>query len=128
MGNYGNKHSSLHFFAHLRKIKKLVGPICFNLSSAFLLSAKREKYVLSSQSLSSTSLLHQTLAYQTNHKTHDVKKNTWLRKVYTIKEKWTSCYMKKGFTLGMRSTQLSECVNADIKSFTRVELDIINFS
>lgn len=38
--------------------------------------------------------------------TYDVKENTWLQKVYTIKEKWASCYMKKVFTLGMRSTQL----------------------
>lgn len=38
---------------------------------------------------------------------------------------WTSCYMKKVFTLGMRSIQLSESVNGDIKSFMNVNLDII---
>lgn len=35
--------------------------------------------------------------------------------------------MKKAFTLGMRSTQLSESVNADIKSFINVKLNIIKF-
>jgi len=35
--------------------------------------------------------------------------------------------MKKAFALGMRSTQLSESVNAIIKSFMNVDLDIIKF-
>ncbi|MCH83980.1 protein FAR1-RELATED SEQUENCE 5-like, partial [Trifolium medium] len=51
----------------------------------------------------------------------------WLQRVYTIKEKWACCFMKKAFTLGMRSTQLSESVNADIKSFMNANLDIIKF-
>ncbi|CAL5209436.1 unnamed protein product [Lathyrus oleraceus] len=59
--------------------------------------------------------------------TYDVKENTWLKIVYTIKEKWASCYMKKVFILGMRSTQLSESVNADIKGFMNVNFDIIKF-
>jgi len=49
----------------------------------------------------------------------------WRTLLETIKEKWESCYMKIVFTLGMRSTQLSESVNADIKSFMSVDLDII---
>lgn len=35
--------------------------------------------------------------------------------------------MKKVFTLGMRNTQLSESVNAGIKGFMNVNLDIIKF-
>lgn len=57
--------------------------------------------------------------------TYDVKENNWLQRVYTIKEKWASCYMKKVFTLGMRSTKLNESVNAGIKGFMNVNLDII---
>ncbi|XP_020235258.1 protein FAR1-RELATED SEQUENCE 5 [Cajanus cajan] len=57
----------------------------------------------------------------------DVKENTWLQRVYSVREKWASCYLKKAFTLGMRSTQLSESVNADIKSFINVNLDLIKF-
>ncbi|KAK2374309.1 protein FAR1-RELATED SEQUENCE [Trifolium repens] len=58
---------------------------------------------------------------------YDAKESDWLQRLYTLKEKWASCYMNKVFTLGMRSTQLSESVNADIKSFMNVKLDIIKF-
>jgi zinc finger SWIM domain-containing protein 3 len=37
-----------------------------------------------------------------------VSKQTWLDSIYKLKEKWAECYMKDVFTLGMRSTQLSE--------------------
>lgn len=57
--------------------------------------------------------------------TYNVKENTWLKIVYTIKEKWASCYMKKVFTLGMRNTQLNESLNACIKGFINVNFDII---
>ncbi|KAK2446644.1 protein FAR1-RELATED SEQUENCE [Trifolium repens] len=58
---------------------------------------------------------------------YDAKESDWLQRLYTLKEKWASCYMNKVFTLGMRSTQLSESVNADIKSFMDAKLDIIKF-
>ena len=53
--------------------------------------------------------------------------NTWLNSIYQIKEKWAACYMKYAFTLGMRSTQLSESINSDIKSCTRPNLNINQF-
>ncbi|XP_075516504.1 protein FAR1-RELATED SEQUENCE 5-like [Primulina tabacum] len=53
---------------------------------------------------------------------YNIQKNTWLQSTYNIKEKWAACYMNKAFTLGMRSTQLSESVNSDIKSLC----DLIN--
>ena len=37
-----------------------------------------------------------------------VSKQTWLDSIYKVIEKWVECYMKGVFTLGMRSTQLSE--------------------
>ncbi|XP_057432347.1 protein FAR1-RELATED SEQUENCE 5-like [Lotus japonicus] len=58
---------------------------------------------------------------------YEVQENPWLQRLYSIKEKWASCYMKNAFTLGMRGTQLSESVNADIKFFINVNLDIIKF-
>ncbi|XP_057418076.1 protein FAR1-RELATED SEQUENCE 1-like [Lotus japonicus] len=57
----------------------------------------------------------------------DVEENAWLQRMYTMKEKWAYCHMKKTFSLGMRSTQISESVNAEIKGFTNVNLDIIKF-
>ncbi|XP_028792494.1 protein FAR-RED IMPAIRED RESPONSE 1-like [Neltuma alba] len=53
--------------------------------------------------------------------------NSWLMSMYQIKEKWAACYMKNIKTLGMRSTQISESVNASVKKCTNVLLDINRF-
>ncbi|XP_075504354.1 protein FAR1-RELATED SEQUENCE 5-like [Primulina tabacum] len=58
---------------------------------------------------------------------YNIQENTWLQSTYNIKEKWATCYMNKAFTLGMRSTQLSESVNSDIKSCMKPDLDIMQF-
>ena len=58
---------------------------------------------------------------------YKVDENAWLRSMYNLKEKWAACHMKKVFTLGMRSTQLSESVNSDMKSCMKPSLDIIQF-
>ncbi|XP_058731890.1 protein FAR1-RELATED SEQUENCE 5-like [Vicia villosa] len=58
---------------------------------------------------------------------YNVKENTWLQRMYTMKKKWAACYMKSTFTLGMQSTQFSESVNANIISFMKTDLDIIKF-
>ncbi|XP_043694147.1 protein FAR-RED ELONGATED HYPOCOTYL 3-like [Telopea speciosissima] len=44
-----------------------------------------------------------------------------------LKQKWAICYMKNAFTRGMRSTQLSESINADLKDYTKCTLDIVYF-
>jgi len=58
---------------------------------------------------------------------YNVEENTWLNSIYQRKEKWAACYMKNAFTLGMRSTQLSESINSDIKNCTRPNLNINQF-
>ncbi|XP_028801889.1 protein FAR1-RELATED SEQUENCE 5-like [Neltuma alba] len=58
---------------------------------------------------------------------YNVHENKWLNSTYNIKEKWAKCYMKDAFTLGMRSTQVSESVNADVKRCTKLKLDINQF-
>ncbi|KAF7824330.1 protein FAR1-RELATED SEQUENCE 5-like [Senna tora] len=58
---------------------------------------------------------------------YNVHENTWVESVYSLKEKWAACYMKKVFTLGMRSTQLSESLNADVKRCLNPDVDIIQF-
>ena len=40
-----------------------------------------------------------------------VHKQTWLDSIYKVKEKWAECYMRDVFSLGVRSTQLSESFN-----------------
>ncbi|XP_062179535.1 protein FAR1-RELATED SEQUENCE 5-like [Phragmites australis] len=56
-----------------------------------------------------------------------VHKQTWLDSIYKVKEKWAECYMKDVYTLGMRSTQLSESLNNDMKEYLNSELNILRF-
>ncbi|KAF7826726.1 protein FAR1-RELATED SEQUENCE 5-like [Senna tora] len=58
---------------------------------------------------------------------YNVQENKWLSSVYTLKEKWATCYMNSAFTLGMRSTQLSESLNADFKRYLTQNININEF-
>ncbi|KAF7807759.1 protein FAR1-RELATED SEQUENCE 5-like [Senna tora] len=58
---------------------------------------------------------------------YNVEENTWLSSVYTLKEKWAACYMKSAFTLGMRSIQLSESLNANLKRYLTPNININEF-
>ncbi|KAL8501471.1 hypothetical protein ACS0TY_020848 [Phlomoides rotata] len=57
----------------------------------------------------------------------NVQENTWLQATYNLKKKWAISYMKYACTLGIRSTQLSESVNSDIKSCMNPHLNIEQF-
>jgi len=57
----------------------------------------------------------------------DKNKSSWLDSIYKFKEKWAECYMRDVFTLGMRSTQLSESFNSDLKQHLKSDFDIIRF-
>jgi hypothetical protein len=46
----------------------------------------------------------------------DKKKTSWLHSIYKFKEQLAECYMRDVFSLGMRSTQLSESFNNDLKN------------
>jgi zinc finger SWIM domain-containing protein 3 len=52
---------------------------------------------------------------------------TWLDSIYKVKEKWARCFMRNAYTLGMRSTQLSESLNSDLKNHLKSDLDILRF-
>jgi hypothetical protein len=58
-----------------------------------------------------------------------VHAQTWLDSIYNVKEKWVECYMRKKnvFTLGMRSTQLSEALNRQLKDYLHVNLNVLRF-
>ena len=56
-----------------------------------------------------------------------VKKSTWLDNIYMLKHKWAECYMLDVFSIGMRSTQLSESLNNALKGHLKSNLDIIRF-
>ena len=57
----------------------------------------------------------------------DNKRVSWLDSIYKFKEKWAECYMRDIFTLGMRSTQLSESFNSDLKNHLKSDFYIIWF-
>jgi zinc finger SWIM domain-containing protein 3 len=50
-----------------------------------------------------------------------------LDSIYKVKEKWARCFMRNAYTLGMRSTQLSESLNSDLKNHLKSDLDILRF-
>jgi zinc finger SWIM domain-containing protein 3 len=54
-------------------------------------------------------------------------KQTLLNSIYKVKKKWAECYMKDVFILRMRSTQLSESLNSDLKRHFKSDFDIIRF-
>ncbi|XP_048503032.2 protein FAR1-RELATED SEQUENCE 5-like [Beta vulgaris subsp. vulgaris] len=56
-----------------------------------------------------------------------VEKHSWLNSIYAVKEKWAECYMKNVFSLGMRSTQLCESFNSDLKDYLKCNMDIMRF-
>ncbi|WCJ21347.1 FAR1-related sequence 7 [Euphorbia peplus] len=56
-----------------------------------------------------------------------VTTQSWLDSIYDVKEKWAECYMINVFSLGMRSTQLSESFNRDLKGYLKCTIDIMRF-
>jgi zinc finger SWIM domain-containing protein 3 len=56
-----------------------------------------------------------------------VHKQTWLDSIYKVKEKWAECYMRDAFSLGVRSTQLSESFNNALKNHLKLDFDIVRF-
>lgn len=54
-----------------------------------------------------------------------ITEENWLFFIYKHKEKWAYCYMKNALILGMRSTQLSENINRDLKCYLKSDMNII---
>ena len=44
-----------------------------------------------------------------------------------MKENWAQAYVKRTFTAGMKTTQLIESFNADLKDCLRTDLNIVEF-
>ncbi|KAM4072621.1 hypothetical protein ACB094_11G152300 [Castanea mollissima] len=59
--------------------------------------------------------------------TYGIHDRSWLDGIYKLKGKWAKCYMKNAFTLGIRSTQLSESLNEDLKDYLKSDLDVAEF-
>ncbi|CAO2817765.1 unnamed protein product [Amaranthus hypochondriacus] len=52
---------------------------------------------------------------------------SWLHYIFKVKEKWAWAYVRTTFTAGMRSTQLSESFNADLKRHLKSDLNLMEF-
>ena len=59
--------------------------------------------------------------------TYAIHDRSWLDTIYKLKGKWVKCYMKNEFILGIRSTQLSESLNGDLKDYLKSNLDVAEF-
>lgn len=60
-------------------------------------------------------------------KKYDLSENMWIKKTWGLREKWAHAYLKLSFTAGMRSTQLSESLNAKVKKYVKFDHDIVQF-
>ncbi|XP_048535844.1 protein FAR1-RELATED SEQUENCE 5-like [Triticum urartu] len=54
-------------------------------------------------------------------------KQTWFDSIYKVKEKWAECFMRDVFSLGVRSTQLSESFNNSLKNHLKSDFHIVRF-
>jgi len=57
----------------------------------------------------------------------NIHDKSWIKLTYELKKKWAACYMKGVLTLGMRSTQVSESLNAHFKSCMKPNVNILEF-
>ena len=58
---------------------------------------------------------------------HNVSEDSWLSMIFQLKEKWAWAYVRKHFTAGMRSTQLSESFNSELKNYLKSDLNLVQF-
>ncbi|XP_027150355.1 protein FAR1-RELATED SEQUENCE 5-like [Coffea eugenioides] len=67
------------------------------------------------------------MAWDAMLKEHKLETNEWLRGIYAYRKKWAKCFMKGAWTARMRSTQLSESLNASIKKYLKLDHDLVQF-
>jgi hypothetical protein len=58
---------------------------------------------------------------------YDAHENKWLIDIFKLKETWAQSYVKRTFTAGIKSTQLSERFNCDFKDCLPIDLNILEF-
>ncbi|XP_045089413.1 protein FAR1-RELATED SEQUENCE 5-like isoform X2 [Aegilops tauschii subsp. strangulata] len=58
---------------------------------------------------------------------YNLKDNEWLHRLFQNKEKWALVYGRQTFCADMKSTQRSESMNALLKRYLHVRLDLLDF-
>ncbi|KAF1869238.1 hypothetical protein Lal_00048521 [Lupinus albus] len=66
-------------------------------------------------------------AWQELIENHKVPADSWLHTIFKVKEKWAWAYVRKTFTVGMRTTQLSQSFNAALKNHLKSDLHLVHF-
>lgn len=67
------------------------------------------------------------LAWNDMLKAYNLEDNEWLQRLFQCKEKWALVYGRQTFCADMISTQRSESINAMLKRYLHVRLDLLDF-
>ncbi|KAI8557212.1 hypothetical protein RHMOL_Rhmol05G0319000 [Rhododendron molle] len=58
---------------------------------------------------------------------YNLENNSWMTQTWKLRNKWAHVHMKWSFSAGMRSTQVSESLNAKLKKHLKSDLNIVDF-
>ncbi|KAK3212080.1 hypothetical protein Dsin_016786 [Dipteronia sinensis] len=58
---------------------------------------------------------------------YNAQNNNWLKSIFNIREKWAYAYVRHVWSTGMKSMQLSESFNANLKDYLKSDLNVEQF-
>ncbi|XP_070660633.1 protein FAR1-RELATED SEQUENCE 5-like [Malus domestica] len=58
---------------------------------------------------------------------YNAHENDWLATTFKIRKKWAYAYVRRAWSIGIRSTQISESFNARLKNYLKSDLNIVQF-
>ncbi|TXG51520.1 hypothetical protein EZV62_024044 [Acer yangbiense] len=58
---------------------------------------------------------------------YNVHDNNWMSSIFDVRAKWAYAYVRRAWSAGMRSTQLSESFNASLKDYLNSGINVANF-
>ena len=58
---------------------------------------------------------------------YDVDDNEWLKSIYDLRLKWATPWVTWAWSAGMKSTQLSESINSDLKDYLKSNYNLVQF-
>ncbi|KAK2641396.1 hypothetical protein Ddye_023159 [Dipteronia dyeriana] len=58
---------------------------------------------------------------------YDMHENSWMKSIFSTREKWAYAYVRHEWSAGMNTTQLSESFNASLKDYLKLDLNIAQF-
>lgn len=58
---------------------------------------------------------------------YDVHDNNWLKSIFELREKWTYAYVRRAWSITMKSTQLNESFDVSLKDFLKSDLNVDQF-